>query len=172
MDEHGDEFEDETIGKKASVAMSARALAGDYVSSQTPPTSPPDRRIRAQSTYGYSSPLQTPIELTAATLASTPTPVRPLNPQRLRARSTDRLFTQASKDREREAGAGGNKFVDPLVLRRQQEVSRGVSGGGNGGNANSSAGSGVGASLLSKGKGKVPIEELVKFFDGDRKGRS
>lgn len=90
-------------------------------------------------------------------MGSTPatSSVLPLNPNRLRSKSTDRLFASAAA-KENGNGALGNKFVDPLVLRRQQEVSKSVSGGGTGTSG-------------AKGKGKLPVEELVKFFDGDRK---
>jgi hypothetical protein len=50
------------------------------------------------------------------------------------------------------AGAGGTKFVDPLVLRRQSRdnlMSKPIA--------------------MPKPVGKVPIGQLVAFFDGDKK---
>ncbi|KAJ7598875.1 hypothetical protein C8J56DRAFT_1157944 [Mycena floridula] len=136
-----DESGEETIGKKSSAAaiksLQTPTKATSYSTNTSPASSPPDRRIRAQSSYGFSS-LQTPPAATT----------QPLNPSRMKSRSTDRLFAAA-------AAQENGRFVDPLVLRRQQEVKKSV---------------GVPiASPVAKGKGKVPIGDLVKFFDGDRK---
>ena len=156
-------FADETIGKKASRSLQPAIISSrpPYVSNRSGSISPSpvsgSQRVRAQSTYGPSA-LHTPLELTSATLGSGGKQTPPL---RIRSRSSERLFSRDyTKEKEKEKG-----FVDPLVLRRQQEVKRSTGFGGPGGGTNG----GIGANVLSKGKGKVPIEELVKFFDGERK---
>jgi hypothetical protein len=121
---------------------------GDYKSTAT--TSP--RRIRAQSAYGYASllPPQTPTTGTTA----------PLKPK-LRSRSTERLSsgtassTGGTGDGMISGGLGGTKFVDPLLLRRQQyQQSQEVK------------------MPIPKPVGKVPIGQLVAFFDGEKGGRT
>lgn len=53
-------------------------------------------------------------------------------------------------------GSGESKFVDPLVIRRK--------GAGGAGNTNGNAAK----PTAGAGRGKVPISQLVKFFDGDK----
>jgi len=113
---------EETIGKKSSLVLTkslSSASDNDLFSSNRAQSSP---RARAQSTYvgNGASPVQAP--------------TLPLNPNRIRSRSSERLGEKPSNP--------DSKFVDPLVLRRQREVSNRVGG--------------------SKG-GK--IGDLVKFFD-------
>lgn len=55
-------------------------------------------------------------------------------------------------------GNGEAKFVDPLVIRRKGGAAGGATGAGGG---KPTAGAGA-------GRGKVPISQLVKFFDGDK----
>lgn len=116
-----EEFQEETIGKSSA----AKILGG----SSSAPASPPnaDRRIRAQSTYGFSS-LQAP-------QAS----ISPLKPK-LRSRSSERSTAPPPAT---------GKFVDPYVLRQQS----------------------MNASKIATPKpvGKVPIGQLVAFFDGEKK---
>ncbi|KAK0205558.1 hypothetical protein DFS33DRAFT_778878 [Desarmillaria ectypa] len=119
-----EEFQEETIGKS-----SAAKILGSHTGSNSAPASPPnpDRRIRAQSTYGFSS-LQAP-------QAS----ISPLKPK-LRSRSSERSAA---------APPAPGKFVDPYVLRQQS----------------------MNASKIAAPKpvGKVPIGQLVAFFDGEKK---
>lgn len=56
-------------------------------------------------------------------------------------------------------GAGGGKFVDPLVLRRQEKEEKAKEERGRG------AGAGGGGAGGGRGKGKVPVGQLVAFFD-------
>jgi hypothetical protein len=64
-------------------------------------------------------------------------------------------MSTAKPSAEREAGGvfSGGKFVDPLVLRKQEKE-------GQGGKGKFATGGGV---------KKVPVGQLVAFFDGDRK---
>jgi hypothetical protein len=120
----GDEFGEETIGKSGS-----GKLVGDGVNGRTPggmKVTPP--RVRAQSIYGLSS-------------VRVQTPTAPLTP-RLRTHSTDRFGV---------GGDGGSKFVDPLVLRRQDQDRE------------------ARVVVMPKPVGKVPIGQLVAFFDGDKR---
>ncbi|KAK7442034.1 hypothetical protein VKT23_016311 [Stygiomarasmius scandens] len=85
------------------------------------------------------------------------TSTAPLKP-RLRTRSSDRFMMEDGVNvgsnvggSGNSGGPGGSRFVDPLILRRQeQEASRP-------------------RIAMPKPVGKVPIGQLVAFFDGDRK---
>ncbi|KAG5335890.1 hypothetical protein C0989_012616 [Termitomyces sp. Mn162] len=160
-DEEGEEYN--TIAK-LTLAKFAKSMNGDYKSSPTSasistpgptpglaptsssssPSPATKRRLRAQSAYGFASvqALQAPI-----------TPLRP----KMRSRSTERLTPGP------EQSFPTGKFVDPLVLRRQErekEKERGREG---------ISGLGLGAGVKS-GK-KLPVGQLVAFFDGEKKGR-
>ncbi|KAF8064904.1 hypothetical protein FPV67DRAFT_160506 [Lyophyllum atratum] len=123
------EFQDETIGK-SSAARFANATGGDYKPSTPSPAS--NRRLRAQSAYGFSN-LQPP-----------QTPVTPLKP-RIRSRSSERLVSGPGPESSFPTG----KFVDPLVLRRQDKEGAKIA--------------------MPKPVGKVPIGQLVAFFDDKKK---
>ncbi len=99
-------------------------------------------RARAQSSYG---------PITGSSSLATPSPtssVSPLKP-RVRSQSTDRIGLGIS------LGANGpqSKFVDPLVARKQEKE----------------AAAPKTPKTPAFGRGKVPIGQLVAFFDGDKK---
>jgi hypothetical protein len=137
-----DEFQDETIGKamatRFSQAANGKSPNAAPRSADSPQSSPP--RMRAQSTYGLPS-------VRSQSLAS----LAPTAPLALRARShsTDRVGLGIT-----DVGAtnimtpAGSRFVDPLVLRRQEKESK------------------VAMPIPSRGK-KVQVGELVAFFDGE-----
>jgi hypothetical protein len=137
------QFRDDTIGKSAATKLNNTSnttslTGGDYkpisTSTSTSTSSPSpssSRRIRAQSTYGFSNLSRAP-----------QTPITPLRPQ-ARSRSIDRM---GSGEREPPTPLGGSKFVDPLVLRRQDRKV-----------------------AMPKPVGKVPIGQLVAFFDGEKR---
>ncbi|KAF5373440.1 hypothetical protein D9615_009491 [Tricholomella constricta] len=131
-EDSSNEFQDETIGKSSS-ARFINHSNGDYKASDSSPSPASSRRLRAQSAYGFSN-LQPP-----------QTPITPLKP-RLRSRSIDRL-TGAAPGPESNFPTG--KFVDPLVLRKQDKEGTKIA--------------------MPKPVGKVPIGQLVAFFDGEKK---
>lgn len=135
--DEGDEFQDETIGKSSSAKFTNTTNNGDPKNTSSPSPSS-SRRLRARSAYGFSS-IQTP-----------QAPVTPLEP-RLRSRSIDRLAPGAGENATL-TGAAGGKFVDPLVLRKQDKEGLRVA--------------------MPKPIGKVPIGQLVAFFDGEKKERA
>lgn len=124
---------DETLGKKsASRVMTAAKLgSGDLAA---PANNSPGNRTRAQSTYsGLPNPLQ--------------------SNQAVSVRSTHRFRSQ-SIDFRSDSTFGGdptNKFVDPLVLRRQEKTEKSKD-----------------KPLVGPGK-KVPVGQLVAFFDSERR---
>ncbi|KAG6832859.1 hypothetical protein H0H87_012791 [Tephrocybe sp. NHM501043] len=144
-----DEFQDETIGKSSSARFVA-PTNGDYKSSPTSASSAPatalstspspasKRRLRAQSAYGF-----------AAVQQLQTTPITPLRPK-MRSRSTERLGGGGAPGPEHNFPTG--KFVDPLVLRRQE------------------MGKGSKEPLKPMGK-KVPVGQLVAFFDGEKRNK-
>ncbi|GLB39605.1 hypothetical protein LshimejAT787_0701150 [Lyophyllum shimeji] len=146
-DQDGNDFQDETIGKSAAARLATvqpatTTAAGDDKSAFAAPAngspSPSsNRRLRAQSTYGFSG-LQPP-----------QTPVTPLRP-RIRSRSSERLVSGP------EDSFPTGKFVDPLVLRRQDR-------------AKEKEGTKI---AMPKPVGKVPIGQLVAFFDGEKKDKA
>ena len=128
---------------------------GDYKSTATMSPCPPcTRRIRVQSTYGYASllPPQAPQTLSMGTTV-------PLKPK-LRSRSTECLSSGTDRggtgDGMISSGGGGTKFVDPLLLRRQQQSQEGLQV----------------KMPMPKLVGKVPIGQLVVFFDREKGGRT
>ena len=178
-----DEFADETIGKSAALKLTGVVNGGDGGSngggggggsgggtaaepSSEKPNSPSPRtkrRIRPQSAYDFSSFLnshqqqqvqlqrqqrssQQSLQSQSSQSSQGSASVAPLRP-RWRSHSTDRGDG---------AGAGGkddgrtSRFIDPLVLRKQ--------------------GREMGSKLpMPKPIGKVPVGELVAFFDKDKK---
>jgi len=157
-EDEGEKDRDETIGKSAaaklasSISSTTNFTSGDYKPTTTTmsaisPSPSSSRRIRAQSTYGFSNLSRVP-----------QTPVTPLRP-RIRSRSIDRIAVGERErgptvlrepEPEREPPTPfGSKFVDPLVLRRQDRETKVVGAG--------------------KPVGKVPIGQLVAFFDGEKR---
>ncbi|KAL1686899.1 hypothetical protein GGG16DRAFT_96444 [Schizophyllum commune] len=149
-DEEDDEYGGETIGKRqgrAAASTTDDKAAGssrdDELSSNQASSSAASPRTRAQSVYG------------AQSLYGAPT--APLKPK-TRSQSTDRgqrFGTAASvpstpvTDRFGD-GSGSSRFVDPLILRRQERE-------------------GAGKVAMPRPIGKVPINQLVAFFDGERR---
>ena len=167
--DESDAFGDETIGKSSGRHVSGTLAPPSYshshshshstsTSNASSPASSPQgsgakpggRRARPQSMY---APL-------SSQAISAPSPITPLN-IRLRSRSTDRFGLGLGLS---DAGTGApippttptsGKFVDPLVARRQAKLE-----------AQLSAGPPVPKALV--GKKKVPVGELVAFFDQEK----
>ena len=136
---------DETIGKSTAARLMTSEM-GDYKAAN--PSSPPNRRLRAQSTYGFSN-----ISGSGGGDGSGGMPsVAPLRPK-LRSKSSERLNPGGGTgDGMVSALGGGTKFVDPLILRKQ-------------------SGDSFRAIAMPKPIGKVPIGQLVAFFDGDKNNK-
>ena len=165
---------EETIGKSAAARLASSGTLpavgagtgsigrGDYKQASSDSPSPlSNRRIRAQSAYGFSNIAGSSI----SNVHTTTTPsVAPLKPK-LRSKSSERLVSSSRSNNSSSSGTGdgmisssvvsgmgGTRFVDPLVLRRQSReslMSRPIA--------------------MPKPVGKIPIGQLVKFFDGDKK---
>ncbi|KAF5325472.1 hypothetical protein D9619_010060 [Psilocybe cf. subviscida] len=173
-DDDEDMFADETIGKSAAARLASSAnfslagksttASGDYKSQQQPSSSSPsqsssslNRRLRAQSAYGFSSISGASSTSAAAVLNpqthNQPTPsVAPLRTfPKTRSKSTERL-SSGSGDGMVSALGGNTRFVDPLVLRKQSRDSM---------QSNKIA-------MPKPAPGKVPIGQLVAFFDKDK----
>lgn len=124
---------DETLGKKSAFRAMTTVKLGDLASA-APANNSSGNHTRAQSTYsGFTNPLQ--------------------SNQAVSAQSTHRFRSQ-SIDVRSDSTFGGdqaNKFVDPLVLRRQEKTEKGR-----------------GKPLVGPGK-KVPVGQLVAFFDSERR---
>ncbi|KDR76941.1 hypothetical protein GALMADRAFT_210130 [Galerina marginata CBS 339.88] len=165
-EEEANGFGDETIGKSAAAKLASSGLfsggpgMGDYKSTPTAttssssPSSLSNRRIRAQSAYGFSS-IPGASGTTALAAISSPTPpsVAPLR-TKARSKSTERLNAGNGNGTgdgmiSALAGPGQNKFVDPLILRRQSKEAL------------------MKPIAMPKPIGKVPIGQLVAFFDKD-----
>lgn len=147
---------EDTIGKSSAARLLTSGM-GDFRAAN--PSSPPmsNRRLRAQSAYGFSN---IPGSNTIASgggngtggLSGVPS-VAPLKPK-LRSKSSERLDAGGGTgDGMVSALGGGTKFVDPLILRRQSRES-------------------FKAIAMPKPIGKVPIGQLVAFFDGDKNNKS
>ena len=149
---------EDTIGKSSPAQYSSAALAAAAASvvasaslgtddspqkTKVIPRSSGTPRVRAQSTYG---PL-TSNDLAAVLSSSTPSPIAPSKPK-LRSRSTDRIGLGITIP-----NGNGTKFIDPLVIRKQVKESAVPPK----------------TPTYVPGKGKVPINELVAFFDGERR---
>ncbi|TDL27946.1 hypothetical protein BD410DRAFT_818478 [Rickenella mellea] len=104
--------------------------------------SPPGSRIRAQSAYGAPSGYVPP---PSPSPTSTTTPLRP----RIRTRSTDRFRPGSASG---DFSSNSAKFVDPLVIRKQEKDKVPEPR----------------TPKATNGRNKVPIGDLVKFFDGDK----
>ena len=146
---------EETIGKSAAARFITGGM-GDYkVATPSPPMS--NRRLRAQSAYGLSNILGSDtMASSGSTGSSSGMPsVAPLKPK-LRSKSSERLNLVGgggTGDGMVSALGGGAKFVDPLILRKQSRDS-------------------FKAIAMPKPIGKVPIGQLVAFFDGDKNNKS
>ncbi|EKM78292.1 hypothetical protein AGABI1DRAFT_75808 [Agaricus bisporus var. burnettii JB137-S8] len=158
-------FQDETIGKSSARLVGATLgggssnesgdvfatnRAGGYKSNETTsqPSARPPRRPRPQSTYAYGT--------TSHTLEPPQASIQPLN-LRVRSKSTDRFGSMESLSSVSSLSSiGSGRFVDPLLVRRQEQEQvkkeRGRS-----------------RSTVQNPRGKVPIGQLVAFFDGDKK---
>ena len=149
--DESDGMNEETIGKHSGRHISA-GLAPPSVTN-SPSSSPKGesktggRRVRPQSMYA-------PV---TSQVISAPSPITPLN-VRLRSRSTDRFGLGLS-----DSGTGApippvtptsGKFVDPLVIRRQTKEAQ--------------AGGGPPHPKALVGKQKVPVGDLVAFFDQEK----
>ncbi|KAF5339133.1 hypothetical protein D9611_011119 [Ephemerocybe angulata] len=156
-------------------APPTRKVGGDFSSNQyNTPTLGSQRRMKAQSVYGMSSFINssansstsnvgTPATTTTsttktnvtATFGTSPGTTAPL---RLRSKSSDRLNSDAGFfSGSTPPTPNSAKFVDPLLLRRKQEVAAGTPGGANAGGVSS--------------KGKLAVNQLVAFFDKDKDKR-
>ncbi|KAF9484305.1 hypothetical protein BDN70DRAFT_826014 [Pholiota conissans] len=141
--------------------MAGSAGVGDYKSAASASPSPlSSRRMRAQSAYGFSS-----IAGASGTTANavlnphnlpSVAPLRTLN--KTRSKSTERIGGSSGTGDSFVSGVsgtgtalGGTKFVDPLVLRKQSRDSL------------------TKPIAMPKPIGKVPIGQLVAFFDGEKK---
>jgi hypothetical protein len=129
------------------------------------PRSPPSSsRTRAQSIYGFP---QTPTSPSPSPSPAAGRLRRAVSSSNDGSGGLAAVFAQTEdwedvRDKvlnPRLGSSGDAKFVDPLVIRR-----KGAGSGGPGANGNGAkAAPGRGA-----GRGKVPISQLVKFFDGDK----
>ena len=158
-DEDGD-FGGETIGKSIGSRLANSAtfsiVKGDYKSDEPAPLS--TRRLRTQSAYGFSNIVGSAgtSHNPAGNGTSLPT-IEPLKPK-LRSKSTERLDPSPSAvcvsgtgDGMVSAVGGSTRFVDPLILRKQSRDS-------------------VKPIAMPRPlSGKIPVEKLVAFFDGERR---
>ncbi|KAL0945915.1 hypothetical protein HGRIS_012198 [Hohenbuehelia grisea] len=138
-DDNGEDdgAQEETIGKRASERLRAAVGQSSDSANTKKESAKPAPKPRAQSVYGFSSVYET----------GPPKPVAPLNPGRLRARSTDRF--SISSNGSSSAPADRGKFIDPYVAKRERErESRKIA--------------------MPRPVGKVPIGDLVAFFDGEK----
>lgn len=158
----GSEHEEETIGRSAGSRLTSSAtfssVKGDYKSDQSGYSPLSNRRLRTQSAYGSSTLSSSTGPSHASGSASLPI-VEPLK-FKLRSKSTERLdeFSSSSSlhgsgtgDGMVSALGGSSKFVDPLVLRRQSRENMKA------------------IAMPRPLSGKIAVEKLVAFFDGDKK---
>ena len=145
-----DQADDIDLGGKETIVKSTTARLmtsgmGDYkvANSSSPPMS--NRRLRAQSAYGFSN---IPVSNTMPGGTGGMPSVAPLKPK-LRSKSSDRLNAGGGTGDGMVSALGGTKFVDPLILRKKSRDS-------------------FKANVMPKPVGKVPIGQLVAFFDGDK----
>ncbi|KAG8743281.1 hypothetical protein FRC10_012244 [Ceratobasidium sp. 414] len=130
----------------------------------TQPRSPPSgSRTRSQSSYGLTQPPPSPSPSPASTAGRLRRAVSSSNDG---SGGLAAVFAQTEdwedvrdKVLSPRLVNGEAKFVDPLVVRRKGAASGAAGGNGSGAKAAPAAGA---------GRGKVPISQLVKFFDGDK----
>ena len=158
-DEDSD-FGGETIGKSTGSRLANSttfsSVKGDYKSDEPTPLS--TRRLRTQSAYGFSNIAGSGSTNHTPARSGTSLPsVEPLKPK-MRSKSTERLDSSPSTVRGSGTGdgmvsavGGSTKFVDPLILRKQSRDS-------------------VKPIAMPRPlSGKIPVEKLVAFFDGERR---
>lgn len=145
---------DERIGKSTSARVMT-SEKGDYKTAH-PSSPPPNRRLRTQSAYGFSN-------IAGSNTMSAPgggdgtggmPSVAPLK-FKLRSKSSERLNSGGgggTGDGMVSALGGGTKFIDPLILRKKSRDN-------------------VKPIAMPKPIGKVPIGQLVAFFDGDKNNK-
>ncbi|CCM05483.1 uncharacterized protein FIBRA_07704 [Fibroporia radiculosa] len=143
---------EETIGKAAArqAGLAVPTEASGAQQSRSPSASPtntptPARRSRPQTMYA-----------SQFSGIAAPSPVTPLN-IRLRSRSTDRFGLGLGDGSIGSVGSSSSssvKFVDPLLVRRQTKEAL--------------ASAAPNAPKVMPGKPKVPVGELVAFFDQDK----
>ncbi|KAJ3977766.1 hypothetical protein EV361DRAFT_532027 [Lentinula raphanica] len=145
---------DETIGKSSSKSGLAAALKdtkGQISTQNSDSFTPTHSRIRAQSAYGLSSIVQQSSAQGRDTSLIPPSnsnggSIAPLRP-RVRSQSTSPHPSASIV-----SPPANSKFVDPLVARKQEaEAKHGK------------------LAMPRPLSGKIPIGQLVKFFDGDAK---
>jgi hypothetical protein len=155
---NGDEDIDLGVDGKIGKSTSARVMTsekGDYKAAN-PSSPPPNRRLRTQSAYGFSNiagsnTMAAPGGGDGAGTGGMPS-VAPLK-FKVRSKSSERLNPgSGTGDGMVSALGGGTKFVDPLILRKKSRDS-------------------VKAIAMPKPIGKVPIGQLVAFFDGDKNNK-
>ncbi|OCH86696.1 hypothetical protein OBBRIDRAFT_737562 [Obba rivulosa] len=134
---------DETIGKSAARGGALGVPSDIHGAGATSQAVKPLKRTRPHSMYSPQ---------TAQGLAA-PSPVTPLN-VRLRSRSTDRFGLGISDALGAPIPANSGKFVDPLVVRKQTKEALSVSV--------------PPAPKVMPGKPKVPVNQLVAFFDQEK----
>ena len=145
---------DEKIGKSTSARVMSSEM-GDYKAANHS-SPPPNRRLRTQSAYGFSNiagsnTMAAPGDRNGTATSGMPS-VAPLK-LKVRSKSSERLYPGGGTgDGMVSALGGGAKFVDPLVLRKQSRDS-------------------VKVIAMPKPIGKVPIGQLVAFFDGDKNNK-
>lgn len=144
---------DETIGKTAArrSGLTSHRFSGYDSDRSTQPSPAPSREGRARPMSMYSTPVASLHNLAA------PSPVRPLNP-RLRSRSRSRSIDMAASEASTSSippTPTSARFVDPLIARRQtKEIA---------------ASQAPPAPKVMAGKPKVPIGQLVAFFDKEKR---
>lgn len=152
-DDNESDFGEETIGKSTGSRLVNSATfcnaKGDYKTTEPSPRTA--RRLRTQSAYGFST-----IAGSSQVGGSLPT-VEPLKPK-FRSKSSERLDLSLSSSQGTGTGdgmvsglSGSNKFVDPLVLRKQSRDSIKP------------------IAMPRPLSGKIPVGKLVAFFDGEKK---
>lgn len=139
----GSGVNDETIGKAAARMSGLTVPSNSQGTGTSPHTGKPTKRARPQSMYSPQ---------TAQGLAA-PSPITPLN-VRLRSRSTDRFGLGISDAAGAPVPANSGKFVDPLLVRKQTKEAL--------------ASSVPPAPKVMPGKPKVPVNQLVAFFDQEK----
>ncbi|KAL5514707.1 hypothetical protein ACEPAG_2023 [Sanghuangporus baumii] len=137
---------DDTIGKSESRLANPPTMPNDTFrrgnSTTTPPRESPGSRVRAQSSYGPPKSFHMSMLSATSSANASPSPIAPLRP-RVRSKSIDPIGLGISVPN------GNGRFVDPLVLRKELEpkMSR--------------------TPKFERGR-KVPVGELVAFFDQER----
>lgn len=127
----------------SSSTLTPSRASGAASSSSASPSPATKRRLRAQSAYGFAG-LQA--------LQATITPLRP----KMRSRSTERFAPGP------EQSFPTGKFVDPLLLRKQEREKESVRG-------RQVVSTGLAAGV--KSGPKLPVGQLVAFFDGEKRGK-